>query len=257
MNYTSPRLRDRLAAEYVLGTLHGRARKRFERLLRDDSELRALLQTWIERLTPIGFRNPTADVPEHVWTAIERRIEPRQRDEGRRWPLAQWRLSAAFTAGLLVGALVVYGVGTWSDSDDRAEPLRSGAASEAFPQAPVLPAAPAPSYVSILLDSQGTPGIAVIAARSEALLTVHLLRPVAPPAGKSLELWALDAAGTPLRLGQLRTNTKEAHLLLPTRAEDTLRGATELAVSAEAAPGKTPVQPSAPFLLRGPVASLW
>ena len=43
MNYTDPELRDRLAAEYALGTLRGPARKRFERLLADDRGLRDLV----------------------------------------------------------------------------------------------------------------------------------------------------------------------------------------------------------------------
>ena len=35
MNYIRPDLLDRLAAEYVIGTLHGGARRRFQRLLRE------------------------------------------------------------------------------------------------------------------------------------------------------------------------------------------------------------------------------
>ena len=41
MNYRRPELCDRLAAEYVLGTLHGRARARMQQLLRDDLLLQA------------------------------------------------------------------------------------------------------------------------------------------------------------------------------------------------------------------------
>ena len=40
MNYQDPTLRTRLAKEYVLGTLQGAARQRFERLLRYDAALR-------------------------------------------------------------------------------------------------------------------------------------------------------------------------------------------------------------------------
>ena len=39
MNYTDPELRERLAADYALGTLRDPARKRFERLLADDPGL--------------------------------------------------------------------------------------------------------------------------------------------------------------------------------------------------------------------------
>ena len=40
MNIHTPPLRDSLAAEYVLGTLHGAARQRFERLLAAHPALR-------------------------------------------------------------------------------------------------------------------------------------------------------------------------------------------------------------------------
>ncbi len=46
MNYQNPELRDRLAAEYALGTLRGAARRRFQRLMKDDPALRDLTLGW-------------------------------------------------------------------------------------------------------------------------------------------------------------------------------------------------------------------
>ena len=39
MKPRDPKLRELLAGEYVLGTLHGRARKRFKRWLEEDARL--------------------------------------------------------------------------------------------------------------------------------------------------------------------------------------------------------------------------
>ncbi len=54
MKYSDPALRQILAAEYALGSLHGAARVRFERLLRDDAELRRLVQEWQDDLAPLA-----------------------------------------------------------------------------------------------------------------------------------------------------------------------------------------------------------
>ena len=50
MNYGDPTLRDHLAAEYALGTLRGRARRRFERLMAEDAGLRALVEAFTKAL---------------------------------------------------------------------------------------------------------------------------------------------------------------------------------------------------------------
>ncbi len=54
MNYARPELRDRLAAEYVLGTLHGGARRRFQRLLQQQPELRDAVEFWQRELMPMA-----------------------------------------------------------------------------------------------------------------------------------------------------------------------------------------------------------
>ena len=54
MRYGNPQLRDKLASEYVLGTLRGRARARFESVMRYDPSLRSLVTAWENRLTPLA-----------------------------------------------------------------------------------------------------------------------------------------------------------------------------------------------------------
>ena len=67
MNYRHPELRDRLASEYALGTLHGLARKRFERLMRDDADLRRSVAEWQERLMPMAQAIAPVNPPKRVW----------------------------------------------------------------------------------------------------------------------------------------------------------------------------------------------
>ena len=78
MNYRNPQLRDRLASEYALGTLHGRARKRFERLLRNDADLRRNVIQWQERLTPMAQAVAPVNPRKRVWRNIEKRFKHRE-----------------------------------------------------------------------------------------------------------------------------------------------------------------------------------
>jgi anti-sigma-K factor RskA len=74
MNYAHPELRDRLAAEYALGTLRGAARRRFERLLSGDAGLRDLVQGWEMRVNLLAESSPAVPPPPRVWDGIAQRI---------------------------------------------------------------------------------------------------------------------------------------------------------------------------------------
>lgn len=76
MNYADPELRDRLAAEYALGTLSGLARRRFERLLSFDRTLCSLVEEWELRLSPLAEGIRAVEPPAHLWNEIADRIAP-------------------------------------------------------------------------------------------------------------------------------------------------------------------------------------
>jgi len=72
--YNNPQLREKLAAEYVIGTLRGRARARFQALLRYDPGLRAIVVEWEARLSPLA--------------AAAAGIAPPARSCGGSWPVS-------------------------------------------------------------------------------------------------------------------------------------------------------------------------
>jgi anti-sigma-K factor RskA len=74
MNYDLPQLGERLAADYVLGMMPVRARRRFEREIAGNATLAASVAGWSERLGPLDAATPDQPPPAHVWRRIEQRI---------------------------------------------------------------------------------------------------------------------------------------------------------------------------------------
>jgi len=93
---------DRLAAEYVLGTLRGGARRHFERWLRSP-QVRVMVHEWEGRLA--GLEPPPQRVPPppEAWRGIEERLELRK--IGR--PPLRWIALGAGTVLLAIAALIL------------------------------------------------------------------------------------------------------------------------------------------------------
>ncbi|MFO1058349.1 MAG: anti-sigma factor [Dongiaceae bacterium] len=240
MRYDDPRLRDELAAQYALGTLRGRARRRLERLLEADAGLRELTRDWEARLNALAERAPAVAPPPGLWPAIERRLQAETADSqrapaaprpgrARLWgSLAFWRgLGLAASAAAAALALLL---------------LRAPGPG---------PGLPAPDHIAVLTDATARPALlASIDGRTgRAVLTPLQIGPV--PADRDLELWEIGpAAAAPRSLGLLRGTTM---VRLPDPAD--LQG-TQLAVSLEPAGGSPSGAPTGPVLYQGAVTSL-
>src|SRR6185295_5496462 len=74
MDYSRPALGERLAAEYVLGTLRGPARRRFDALLPAHPALRAAVAHWQDALVPLAASVKPVQPSALVWQRIESRL---------------------------------------------------------------------------------------------------------------------------------------------------------------------------------------
>lgn len=112
MNYDNQKLIDMLAAEYVLGTLKGPARKRFQRLMLSSNRIREATWMWEQHLNNLASSIKSVPPDSHVWERISQRIEPQQVTQSSKviTPKASiwkaWSLIA--TAASIVLALIVW-----------------------------------------------------------------------------------------------------------------------------------------------------
>ena len=74
MNYLTEERKNALASEYVLGTLHGRARVRFQRLLMQHRSMRHVLWQWESRLNSLGGSLPSVQPRQELWKKIEQQL---------------------------------------------------------------------------------------------------------------------------------------------------------------------------------------
>ena len=220
MKSANRELVDRLAGEYVLGTLRGRARRRFERWF-VSPQVGALVKAWEERLSGLEPTLRGVTPPPAVWRGIESRLGLRKLN---RAPTMRWVAIAA--SAILVALVVVFA--TRYDT----QPVTQQAFIEADARTIYW-------RVELLGDNR------------EVSIHVHKVHDLPP--GKSHELWVIPAGGgAPVSLGLL-PHTGDHHRVLTAAQRAALSGAKTLAVSLEPAGGSPNGSPTE-VLLTAPLA---
>jgi anti-sigma-K factor RskA len=248
MDYDKPELLNRLAAEYVLGTLRGRARLRFERLQRELPRARQAVAAWEDTLNALAVVVPATAPPDRVWDAIERKTGAAHRaaPTPRRWDWLRPILGAALGAVLTLG-LVQLAPDLFFSLDRLAQ------REQALPQ----------SYVGLLTDANNVPHLLVCSTRHGTQVTVKSLRPWQVPAGKVAQVWALPRAADgsnlapiPLGVATPANPPGSTTFKLPASSEQILSNVPRLAVSFEERPSTTGQAPSA-YVFSGFCVKLW
>jgi anti-sigma-K factor RskA len=225
---TNIELLNRLAAEYVLGTLRGLARRRLERWRTASSLLDERCRFWEEMLLPLllpALR--PVQPPPHVWQGIRARLGL----------MASARRGSALRYALAASVLIVLGAGAllyWRTLT------------------------PAPMEVATIAAPSGTLMWRVeiySTAGAPARLSMRAGTQAAAPAGHDYELWALPKRGAPVSLGLLPYRHNAVRRALTITQQQALANATQLAVSIEPSGGSPTGQPTGAVVFVAPLRS--
>lgn len=211
-----------LAAEYVLGTLRGRARARFEERLAIDPGLARAVRWWEAELTPLAERVAPVDPPVRVWRAVESRIAGRPSRAA-----SFWRPFGLVASGL---ATVLVAFFLWISTGPRGEPM----------------------FVAVLAAPDAVPRM-VVSMHQPNLLRVRMVKPWSGMQNQSLELWAVPHEGKPRSLG-LVVNAMGDTMMHIEPTDPRVQGAKMLAVTMEPMNGSPTGEPTGAIVCSGPIA---
>ena len=233
MDYARPELAERLASEYVLGTLRGPARRRFESLLLAHPALRGAVAAWQERLVPLTDAVPEVEPRPEVWRAIERRLFPSTAASAAAAPVGWWQRLGLWQGAAAMATVAALSLGLVLNQPLPVQPPIVIVLNANPDAAGALPAAVKASFVASL------------SADGRALV----LKPVGElsiEASRALELWAVPSSGAPRSLGLV--SSQQATTVLRTQL---LKDTAAFAVSLEPAGGSKTGAPSGPILSVG------
>ena len=215
MRYDRPELHEPLAAEYVLGTLRGVARRRFARLCAVNAAARARVQRWEDDLCGLSAALPPVQPAPRVWRGLEQRLfAPRA-------PRRRWQLALA--AGLVGLALLL------------------GLLVRELPRTHLETLA--------VLGPDATHALwRVERPRELTSLTIRTVGRVQLAPDKAYELWALPRGAAPVSLGLLPASGTLERALSGAQSA-ALLASDKVAVSLEPAGGSPSGAPTGPIVI--------
>ena len=229
---------DRLAAEYALGTMPQRARRRFETLMQQRQDIHQAVWSWHETMAATLVAQKPMPVDAKQWQKLESRLFAAATHTQTAKRVSWWsRWFAPIPSGMLAMGLVV---------------------GLALPSLWHMSAQLPESYVGVLATDKGQAGLVVSSLRHGLKVDIKQQATVALPQGHVFYLWQIDKAGTVRAVAPIPdlAATHFVSVALAEPAEAVFKDAHELAVSIELQ-GATPVKPDGTFVYRGLCGKVW
>ncbi len=235
MKLAHPDLRNRLASEYVLGTMRGRARRRFQEYLKRDADLRTEVARWEAHLTPLADRLPDVEPPARVWSRIEaqidRSISGAPKASGFWGSLGFWRTLGLGASGVAAALLVAF-----------------------VTRQPVLSPVPIeqePMLTAVLAEDNNEARVYIEQPKSNVLM-VKMVKPWKRNPGVAHELWVIPKEGVPRSLGVI--NSADDTRINVAGLDMKLANGALLAVSVEPPGGSPSGAPTGRVVCKGSIA---
>lgn len=222
-----PRL-DALCGEYIVGTMRGRPRRRFERALKEEPFVAARLAYWQRTVAPRPSEQMRIQPAPDTWRRLEKELGLA------RYRQPWWRRSGIWRA--------------WATTATAALVIVAGVEFQRF-ETPLR-------LVEVAkLGTKEQPG-AVTASLSadREFLELRAARPVEAGPAQSYELWLIPKeGGAPLSLAVL--GRLDARLVVPEGHRKRLQAGATFAVSVEPAGGSPTGAPTGPVIMTGAIQS--
>jgi anti-sigma-K factor RskA len=227
--YQNPELFERLAMEYAIGMLHGRARQRFAVLMKRHLYLQATVDAYEHKFACLADVLSEKKPHSRVWKKIKKQTNLNQvARQGLPW----WQSLRMKTVGFVASLFLVSGL-TFL----------------------LLPSTPVEAYVSVLKSDTQVP-MAMITVKKGEGIYIQLMDGIPIPNNMKLTLWCLPKEGSKAMMMGALTKLKHSTIKIDHHGWQDLAHVKAFAISLEPTTENDIKQPSGDILYKGELQTM-
>jgi anti-sigma-K factor RskA len=235
--YQNPELFEQLAMEYAVGSMQGRARKRFEALMETHFYLRAVVDAYENKFAALVELLPDAQPSNQVWKNIKAHVQASAATTTKEEKTPWWQTNF-FKQGFGMAAMAVV-----------------VSAVLLLNPMTITPEATATAY-SAVLESNSSEAMAITKIqKSDMTLSINIMKKVHIADDMELTLWCQPkGGGMPMKMGTISKSGK-TNIKISKAEWQEMKNVGSLAISIEHKGESTAMKPTGRILLQGQLST--